>query len=190
MWSKLISAPPFFFFFWPGQAACGILVLRPGIEPGPPEVKAQSSNHWTAREFPAAPFYSFLMWLLEKFLLYRRLTWFSIGRHSSKPSFSNLSSNWPQWPLGGAVQRLSVNCLNRHFLAPAPTPSTALCLLAGQQGVPSSLPQDSSPTSKPGNPFLLTAYLSPTLEARGILTATLTIVPLTQAHSKQSTSVG
>ena len=32
--------------------ACGILVSRPGIEPGPPAVRAQSPNHWTAREFP------------------------------------------------------------------------------------------------------------------------------------------
>ena len=35
-----------------GRAACGILVLRPGIEPQPSAVKAQSPNHWTAREFP------------------------------------------------------------------------------------------------------------------------------------------
>ena len=33
-------------------AACGILVLHPGIEPGGPEVRALSPNHWTAREFP------------------------------------------------------------------------------------------------------------------------------------------
>ena len=31
---------------------CGILVPRPGFEPGPLAVKAQSPNHWTSREVP------------------------------------------------------------------------------------------------------------------------------------------
>ena len=39
-----------FFFFWPRFVACGILVPRPGIEPAPPALKAQSLNRWTARE--------------------------------------------------------------------------------------------------------------------------------------------
>ena len=30
----------------------GILVPRPGFEPGPPAVEMQSPNHWIAREFP------------------------------------------------------------------------------------------------------------------------------------------
>ena len=38
--------------FMPYHAACGILVPQPGIEPEPLAVKARSSNHWTAREFP------------------------------------------------------------------------------------------------------------------------------------------
>ena len=42
----------FFFSFWPRSEACGILVPRPGIEPGPIALKAPSPNHWTAREFP------------------------------------------------------------------------------------------------------------------------------------------
>ena len=41
--------PQFMFFSWWGRTVCGILVPWPGIEPGP---SAQSSNHWTAREFP------------------------------------------------------------------------------------------------------------------------------------------
>ena len=41
-----------FFFFWLCHTACGILVLRPGIEPAPSAVKARSPNHWTARKFP------------------------------------------------------------------------------------------------------------------------------------------
>ena len=42
----------FFFFFFKyfylfrlHHAACGILVPRPGIEPGPPAVEAQNLNH-------------------------------------------------------------------------------------------------------------------------------------------------
>ena len=31
---------------------CGILVPRPGIEPAPLALEAQSLNHWTAREVP------------------------------------------------------------------------------------------------------------------------------------------
>ena len=41
-----------FFFFWPRRVACRILVPRPGIEPVPPAVEAQSLKHWTAREAP------------------------------------------------------------------------------------------------------------------------------------------
>ena len=42
----------FYFIFWPLSAACGILVPRPGIEPTPPALEAESLNHWTAREVP------------------------------------------------------------------------------------------------------------------------------------------
>ena len=35
---------------WPRQAACGILVPRPGIEPTPPALAVQTLNHWTTRE--------------------------------------------------------------------------------------------------------------------------------------------
>ena len=42
----------FKFFFWLHCTACGILVPRPGIEPGPSSMRVQSPNHWTAREFP------------------------------------------------------------------------------------------------------------------------------------------
>ena len=33
----------------PCPVACGILVLQPGVEPRPWEVKVCSPNHWTAR---------------------------------------------------------------------------------------------------------------------------------------------
>ena len=38
--------------FWPHCTARGILVPRPGVEPGSPVVEAWSPNHWTTREFP------------------------------------------------------------------------------------------------------------------------------------------
>ena len=39
-------------FFCPLCTVYGILVPLPGIEPGALAVRAKSSNHWTAREFP------------------------------------------------------------------------------------------------------------------------------------------
>ena len=40
------------FFLGGGHISCRILVPQPGIEPVPPEVEAQSLNHWIARESP------------------------------------------------------------------------------------------------------------------------------------------
>ena len=40
------------FIFWPQHEARGILVPRPGIEPTPSALEAQSLNHWTPREVP------------------------------------------------------------------------------------------------------------------------------------------
>ena len=45
-----------FLFFWPHCVVHGILVPRPGIEPMPPAVEAQSPNQWTALEVPATYF--------------------------------------------------------------------------------------------------------------------------------------
>ena len=45
--------------FWPCHAIRGILVPRPGTELRPSAVKAQSSNHWTTREFPSLYFENF-----------------------------------------------------------------------------------------------------------------------------------
>ena len=44
--------PQAFFFFWPCHASCEILVPSPGIEYTPLAERAQSSNHWTTRDFP------------------------------------------------------------------------------------------------------------------------------------------
>ena len=44
------------FFFQPHHAACGILVPRPGIEPGAPALRVPSPNHWTTREFSVVCF--------------------------------------------------------------------------------------------------------------------------------------
>ena len=38
-------------FLWWHPEVCGILVPRPGLEPGAPAVRVPSPNHWTAREF-------------------------------------------------------------------------------------------------------------------------------------------
>ena len=46
------------FSFWPHHMAYGILVLESGVEPRPLTMRAQSSNHWTARGFPKLIFYS------------------------------------------------------------------------------------------------------------------------------------
>ena len=40
----------FLFFFWPGPAACGILVPIPGIKPMSPALEDSSLNHWITRE--------------------------------------------------------------------------------------------------------------------------------------------
>ena len=40
-----------YFIFWPRHTACGILIPPRGIEPATPVVEAQSSKHWTPREF-------------------------------------------------------------------------------------------------------------------------------------------
>ena len=45
-----VRLPPF--FFWLYLVVRSILVSRPGIEPVPHAVEAQSPNHWTTREFP------------------------------------------------------------------------------------------------------------------------------------------
>ena len=53
-----------FFFFFLYHAARGILVPGPGIEPQATAVKAQSCNHWSARELPRDLF-SLLLWSLN-----------------------------------------------------------------------------------------------------------------------------
>ena len=40
----------FFLSYYFGVSACRILVPQPGIEPMPLAMKAQSLNHWTARQ--------------------------------------------------------------------------------------------------------------------------------------------
>lgn len=47
--SSLFLAPLSLFFC---HVTCGILFPQPGIEPGSSAVKAQSYNHWIAKESP------------------------------------------------------------------------------------------------------------------------------------------
>ena len=42
----------FSIFFLAALCGCGILVPQPGIEPSPPLLEGQSTNHWTTREVP------------------------------------------------------------------------------------------------------------------------------------------
>ena len=44
-----------FIYFCLHNAACEILVPRPGIEPMPSAVEGRSLNHWTTREVPWLP---------------------------------------------------------------------------------------------------------------------------------------
>ena len=67
---SIFVALNFFFLIWPRHVAFGILVPRPGIEPGPSAVKVWSPNHWTAREVPVAlKFY----WRSIRIKTFRRL---------------------------------------------------------------------------------------------------------------------
>ena len=49
---KSPSLRTFLYYFWPCHVACRILFPPSGTEPRPLAVRAQSPNHWTAREFP------------------------------------------------------------------------------------------------------------------------------------------
>ena len=49
----------YFLTFWPHHEACRILVPRSGIKPKPPVVEAQNPNHWTVKEIPRFPSYTY-----------------------------------------------------------------------------------------------------------------------------------
>ena len=54
-------------YFWLLHVACVILVPGSGIESGPPAVKVQIPNHWTASEFPKIVFSNIVsetLWVL------------------------------------------------------------------------------------------------------------------------------
>ena len=51
----------FEFIFWPCRVACGILVPRAGMEPGPSAVKVQSPNYCTTREFLLSVYFFFFL---------------------------------------------------------------------------------------------------------------------------------
>lgn len=48
-------------FFQLHSEACGILVLRPGMEPRPLHSEKPSTNHWTAGEFLQVPFQCYIL---------------------------------------------------------------------------------------------------------------------------------
>ena len=80
----------FFLSFWPCHVACGILVLKPGIEPEHLAMRAQSPNHWTAREFPRSSFHN---------------CWAAASKLPCKPSCCCSSPSWGFWTLEGASGR-------------------------------------------------------------------------------------
>ena len=43
---------PLFIYLWLHYVACRMLVPQPGIEPVPPALEVQSSNHWITRGVP------------------------------------------------------------------------------------------------------------------------------------------
>ena len=110
----------------------------------------------------SATLFSFFMWCLENFLLYQRLIRLPIGRHSSKASSGNLARKWQWWP--SVSRRPGVSCLIRHCDTRSHTAHSSLPSSRPARG-PQLPAQDSIPTSQPGNPFLLSAFLSPTLKS-------------------------
>ena len=78
----------FYFIFWPRCAACGIIVPRPGIEPGPSAVKARSPNHWTPGEFLKHP--HFILFFLALFSFFFFLA--GLGLHCYAWAFLSLWS--------------------------------------------------------------------------------------------------
>ena len=72
-----------------GTGMCGILVSRPGIEPGPSAVKVRSPNHWTAREFPGFDVGALQAWGLAWW------PWRSLKR--CFPDSETLSTNHEHW---------------------------------------------------------------------------------------------
>ena len=65
---SLLVLDSFLFFFFSGRLAGSYPSPSPpgpapGIEPEPPTVKTLSPNHWTAREFPHAGHFDYLVFL-------------------------------------------------------------------------------------------------------------------------------
>ena len=87
--------PVVFYFLWPCCVACGILVHRPGIEPGPLAVKTWTPNHWPTGEFP-------LWWLF---------CWSASRDHRNQKGWSSHSIG----PGGG----LGVDLSNSGYMTPA-----------------------------------------------------------------------
>ena len=92
---------PLSFFFWPCPAACRILVPRPGIEPLPPPLGAQSLNHWTAWEVPNPTI--FLMYVLldstdmmsmTNYILKNQKSVFFTGLQGVHRSMTSVVSKW------------------------------------------------------------------------------------------------
>ena len=53
------------FWEWVHPAACGILVLQPGIKPAPPAVEARGLNHQPTKEVPLLHFWRIILLEIE-----------------------------------------------------------------------------------------------------------------------------
>ena len=69
-----------FFFFWPCHTAYRILIPQSGLEPRATAVKAQSPNHWTAREFPQTNLFKMTVCVLGCIPWKQRLTGIQVPR--------------------------------------------------------------------------------------------------------------
>ena len=120
--------------------ACGILVPRPGIEPVPPAVEAQSLNHWTTREILKIYIYFFVPFAIFLYQIYQppsphlgSLHFLFLNLDYAEPNISTSetllkASPWPSlWcvlsltgqfslPLASSLSTVYALCCSKRFL--------------------------------------------------------------------------
>ena len=127
------------------------LAPRPGIEPGPPALGAQSSSHWTTREVPELPIF-----FKRKIVAF--IAQIHMGHQQAPPTTSTTP---PSTPHLGPVAALTTGCwppfLQANHLAhgtrgpqshPDPRPQPRLLLVA-QVGVRLGNPGSALASHKP-----------------------------------------
>ena len=90
--------------FWPRCSTCGILVLWPGIEPGPSAERTQSPNHWATREVPRYIFiYQYTPRCFPSLCLLTRLS----SLASESVFYLSVSNSQPSAWLRTSIQRMN-----------------------------------------------------------------------------------